>query len=291
MRIKICAVGPIADKEMFNTIEELIEDVHQGKMVILLDDEDRENEGDFVMAAECVTPEAINFMARHGRGLVCMPMTESRCKTLNIGLMSPGNNGSQFGTNFTVSIEAAEGVTTGISAADRARTIQAAVAQNAVASDVVQPGHIFPIIAQKGGVLNRAGHTEASCDLARLAGFEPAAAIVEILNDDGSMARRDDLVEILMDARALADGADGWIRGRLLSSGKSSIELLAEDGKNHYISRDVIVQVILVAHTRPAYIDDSELLAFERDDMKRRSSLHEKVEKQKSGNDDAHLWG
>jgi 3,4-dihydroxy 2-butanone 4-phosphate synthase / GTP cyclohydrolase II len=196
MRIKICAVGPIADKEMFNTIEELIEDVHQGKMVILLDDEDRENEGDFVMAAECVTPEAINFMARHGRGLVCMPMTESRCKTLNIGLMSPGNNGSQFGTNFTVSIEAAEGVTTGISAADRARTIQAAVAQNAVASDVVQPGHIFPIIAQKGGVLNRAGHTEASCDLARLAGFEPAAAIVEILNDDGSMARRDDLVEI-----------------------------------------------------------------------------------------------
>lgn len=178
---------------MFNSTEELIEDVRQGKMVILLDDEDRENEGDFIMAAEHVTPAAINFMVKYGRGLVCMPMTEDKCRQLNIGLMTPGNNNSQYGTNFTVSIEAAEGVTTGISAADRAHTIQAAVAKDAKPGDIVQPGHIFPIMAQKGGVLARAGHTEGTCDLARLAGLQPAAVLVEILNEDGTMARRDDL--------------------------------------------------------------------------------------------------
>jgi 3,4-dihydroxy 2-butanone 4-phosphate synthase/GTP cyclohydrolase II len=178
---------------MFNTTEELIEDFKQGKLVILLDDEDRENEGDFVMAAEHVTPDKINFMVKYGRGLVCMPMTEARCKQLNIGLMTPGNNGSQFSTNFTISIEAAEGITTGISAADRAHTVKKAVAQDAKPSDIVQPGHIFPIMAQNGGVLSRAGHTEGTCDLARLAGLEPAAVIVEILNEDGTMARRDDL--------------------------------------------------------------------------------------------------
>ena len=176
----------------FNTPRELIEDIRQGKMVILMDDEDRENEGDLIMAAEHVTPEAINFMVKHARGLVCLPMTAERCQRLNLPLMVT-DNGAQYSTNFTVSIEAAEGVTTGISAADRARTIQAAVAPHAKASDIVQPGHIFPLIAKEGGVLNRAGHTEAGVDLARLADAEPAAVIVEILNDDGSMARRPEL--------------------------------------------------------------------------------------------------
>lgn len=175
-----------------NTTAEIIDDIRQGKMVILMDDEDRENEGDLILAAEHVTPEAINFMVTHARGLVCLPMTEERCETLKLPLMV-NNNGAQFSTNFTVSIEAAEGVTTGISAADRALTIQRAVAKDAKASDIVQPGHIFPLIAKEGGVLTRAGHTEAGVDLARLAGCEPAAVIVEILNDDGSMARRPEL--------------------------------------------------------------------------------------------------
>ncbi|WP_438865266.1 bifunctional 3,4-dihydroxy-2-butanone-4-phosphate synthase/GTP cyclohydrolase II [Neptunicella sp.] len=177
---------------MLNTTAEILEDIRQGKMVILMDDEDRENEGDLIMAAEHVTPQAINFMVTHARGLVCMPMTEERCRRLNLPLMVT-NNGAQFSTNFTVSIEAATGVTTGISAADRARTIQAAVAVDAKASDIVQPGHIFPLIAKQGGVLNRAGHTEAGVDLARLAGCEPASVIVEVLNEDGSMARRPEL--------------------------------------------------------------------------------------------------
>lgn len=177
-----------------NTSEEIIEDIRQGKMVILMDDEDRENEGDLIMAAEHVTPEAINFMVTHARGLVCLPMTAERCERLNLPLMVD-NNGAQFSTNFTVSIEAAEGVTTGISAADRARTVLAAVAKNAKSEDIVQPGHIFPLIAKEGGVLTRAGHTEAGVDLARLAGAEPASVIVEILNEDGSMARRPQLEE------------------------------------------------------------------------------------------------
>ena len=175
-----------------NSIEDIIEDIRQGKMVILMDDEDRENEGDLVMAAEHCTAEAINFMARFGRGLICMPMTRNRCEQLGLPLMVQ-QNASGFGTKFTLSIEAAEGVTTGISAADRARTVQAAVARNAKASDLVQPGHIFPLMSDPGGVLSRAGHTEAGCDLARLAGYEPAAVIVEVLNEDGTMARRADL--------------------------------------------------------------------------------------------------
>ncbi len=175
-----------------NTAEELIEDIRVGKMVILMDDEDRENEGDIIVASECVTAEHINFMARFARGLICMPMTRERCETLQLPLMAP-RNGSGFGTKFTVSIEAAEGVTTGISAADRARTVQAAVARNAVAEDIVSPGHIFPLMAQPGGVLARAGHTEAACDLARMAGFEPSGVICEIMNDDGTMARRPEL--------------------------------------------------------------------------------------------------
>lgn len=175
-----------------NSTQEIIDDIRQGKMVILMDDEDRENEGDLILAAEHVTAEAINFMVTHARGLVCLPMTAARCQRLNLPLMV-NNNGAQFSTNFTVSIEAAEGVTTGISAADRALTIQRAVSKQATATDIVQPGHIFPLIAKEGGVLTRAGHTEAGVDLARLAGCEPAAVIVEILNEDGSMARRPQL--------------------------------------------------------------------------------------------------
>lgn len=175
-----------------NSIAEIIEDIRQGKMVILMDDEDRENEGDLIMAAQKVRPEDINFMARYARGLICLTLTEARCRQLGLPLMVAENHASHR-TNFTVSIEAAEGVSTGISAADRARTVQAAVAQHATPQDIVQPGHIFPVMAQPGGVLTRAGHTEAGCDLARLAGLEPAAVIVEIMNDDGTMARRPDL--------------------------------------------------------------------------------------------------
>ncbi len=175
-----------------NSIEELVEDIRQGKMVILMDDEDRENEGDIIMAAEACKPEHINFMAKHARGLICMPMSRERCELLKLPLMAP-RNGSGFGTKFTVSIEATTGVTTGISAADRARTVQAAAAKDAKAEDIVSPGHIFPLMAQPGGTLARAGHTEAACDLARMAGFEPSGVICEIMNDDGTMARRPEL--------------------------------------------------------------------------------------------------
>jgi len=175
-----------------NSTEEIIEDLRQGKMVIIMDDEDRENEGDLLMAAECVTPAAVNFMAKYGRGLICLTLNKERCQQLRLPLMVSGTDESHS-TNFTVSIEAAEGVTTGISAADRATTVLAAVAPQAKPEDVVQPGHIFPLMAQPGGVLVRAGHTEAGCDLARLAGFSPASVIVEILNEDGTMARRPDL--------------------------------------------------------------------------------------------------
>ncbi len=177
-----------------SSTKEIIAELRAGRMVILVDEEDRENEGDLVLAAEFVTPEAINFMARFGRGLICLTLTEERCEQLALPMMTT-RNGTSFGTNFTVSIEAAEGVTTGISAADRARTIEVAVARNAKPSDIVQPGHIFPLRAQKGGVLMRAGHTEAGCDLAELAGLTPAAVICEILKDDGTMARLPDLIE------------------------------------------------------------------------------------------------
>jgi len=175
-----------------NSSEEIIEDLRAGRMVVIMDDEDRENEGDLLLAADCVTPEAINFMARFGRGLICLTLTQERCEQLRLPLMVSDNQ-TPYCTAFTVSVEAAEGVTTGISAADRATTVRAAVAPDAGPKDLVQPGHIFPVMAQPGGVLVRAGHTEAGCDLARLAGFAPAAVIVEILNDDGTMARRPDL--------------------------------------------------------------------------------------------------
>lgn len=178
-------ISPVAD---------IIAELRAGRMVILVDEEDRENEGDLVLAAEFVTPEAINFMVTHGRGLVCLTLTEERCQQLDLPLMAV-RNGTRFGTNFTVSIEAAEGVETGISAADRARTVRAAVARDARPSDLVQPGHIFPLKAANGGVLIRAGHTEAGCDLTRMAGLVPAAVICEILNPDGTMSRLPELIE------------------------------------------------------------------------------------------------
>jgi 3,4-dihydroxy 2-butanone 4-phosphate synthase/GTP cyclohydrolase II len=178
--------------EPLQPISDLISAIRAGGMVVLVDDEDRENEGDLVMAADCVTPEAINFMARFGRGLICLTLTEARCRQLQLPMMVHENR-SAHATAFTVSIEAARGVTTGISAADRAATILAAVAPAAKPDDLVQPGHIFPLMAQPGGVLARAGHTEAGCDLAQLAGHSPAGVICEILNDDGSMARLPDL--------------------------------------------------------------------------------------------------
>ena len=174
------------------SVEEAIADIRQGKMVILVDDEDRENEGDLTMAAEHVTPEAINFMARFGRGLICLPLAPELTDRLQLPLMTQ-RNGSRFGTNFTVSIEAREGISTGISAADRAATIRAAVADNARPDDLVSPGHVFPLRARAGGVLARTGQTEGSVDLARLAGLKPAAVICEIMRDDGSMARMPDL--------------------------------------------------------------------------------------------------
>lgn len=172
---------------------EIITEIRAGRMVVLVDEEDRENEGDLVLAAEFATPETINFMARYGRGLICLTLTEERCRQLNLPLMV-SNNRSPMGTNFTLSIEAAEGVTTGISAADRAKTVQAAIRPDASPNDIVQPGHIFPLMAQTGGTLMRAGHTEAGCDLARLAGLSPAAVICEILKDNGEMARLPDLI-------------------------------------------------------------------------------------------------
>ena len=177
---------------LISPVEDIVADMRAGRMVILVDEEDRENEGDLVLAADHVTPEAINFMARFGRGLICLTLTRERCERLHLPPMV-ARNGAQYSTAFTVSIEAAEGVTTGISAADRSRTVQAAVAGGAKASDLVQPGHIFPLQAVDGGVLMRAGHTEAGCDLAGMAGCSPAAVICEIMNDDGTMARLPDL--------------------------------------------------------------------------------------------------
>ena len=176
----------------FSPIEDVIADIAAGKMVVVMDDENRENEGDLIMAAAKVEPEHINYMARYGRGLICLTLSRERCTQLRLPLMVTDTD-KKLATNFTLSIEAAEGITTGISAHDRARTIRAAVAADVAPEDLRQPGHVFPLMAQPGGVLTRAGHTEAGCDLARLAGLEPAAAIVEILNDDGTMARRPEL--------------------------------------------------------------------------------------------------
>ena len=187
-------MSPASKSPAIAPVEEIIAEMRAGRMVILVDEEDRENEGDLVLAAEHVTPEAINFMVTHARGLVCLTITEARSRQLGLTPMARDNK-SPYSTAFTVSIEAAEGVTTGISAQDRACTVQAAVARNARPEDIVQPGHIFPITARSGGVLVRAGHTEAGCDLAQLAGLEPSSVICEILKEDGSMARLPDLIE------------------------------------------------------------------------------------------------
>jgi len=208
-----------------NRIEEIIDDIRQGKMVVLMDDEDRENEGDLIMAASLVRPEDINFMARYGRGLICLTLTRERCRQLRLPLMVSDTN-DKHGTNFTVSIEAAEGVTTGISAYDRAHTVRTAVAAAAGPEDVVQPGHIFPLMAQPGGVLIRAGHTEAGCDLARLAGLEPASVIVEILNEDGTMARRPDLEQFARDHNLKIGTVADLIQYRLRT--EPTVERIAE---------------------------------------------------------------
>ncbi|MCK5382764.1 MAG: 3,4-dihydroxy-2-butanone-4-phosphate synthase [Gammaproteobacteria bacterium] len=209
-----------------NSTEEIIEDIRAGRMVILMDDEDRENEGDLVMAASHARPEDINYMASHGRGLICLTLTRSRCEQLALPLMVQGSNQTLHSTNFTLSIEAAQGVTTGISAQDRAQTVLAAVAPDATPADIVQPGHIFPLMAQPGGVLTRAGHTEAGCDLARLAGLEPAAVIVEILKEDGSMARKPDL-EVYAKEHGLKMGTiEDLIRYRI--ENEKTVERVAE---------------------------------------------------------------
>ena len=209
----------------FSSVDEIVADLRIGKMVIIVDDEERENEGDLLMAADKVTPEDINFMAKYGRGLICLTLTQSRCNLLRLPLMASQNNGLEE-TNFTVSIEASEGVTTGISAHDRARPIRVATAPGAQPSDIKQPGHIFPLMAKPGGVLTRAGHTEAGCDLTRLAGLNPAAVIVEILNDDGTMARRPDLIEFAKHHDIKIGTIADLIRYRV--SNEQSIERISE---------------------------------------------------------------
>ncbi|MBT8143450.1 MAG: 3,4-dihydroxy-2-butanone-4-phosphate synthase, partial [Gammaproteobacteria bacterium] len=218
-------VEPLHRSGEFNAIEDILADLKNGRMVIILDDEDRENEGDLIMAADRVRPEDINFMARYGRGLICLTLTRDRCQQLRLPLMVSDTDVDQR-TNFTVSIEAAEGVTTGISAHDRAHTVKVAVAADARPEHLRQPGHIFPLMAQPGGVLTRAGHTEAGCDLTRLAGFEPAAVIVEILNDDGSMARRNDLEQFARTHDLKIGTIADLIRYRL--SKEQSVERIAE---------------------------------------------------------------
>jgi 3,4-dihydroxy 2-butanone 4-phosphate synthase/GTP cyclohydrolase II len=208
-----------------DSTEDIIAAVRGGEMVVMLDDEDRENEGDLIMAATKVRPEDVNFMARYGRGLICLTLTRQRCEQLRLPLMV-SNTDLRKTTNFTISIEAAEGVTTGISAHDRARTILAAVAPGARPDDLRQPGHIFPLMSQPGGVLTRAGHTEAGCDLARLAGLEPAAVIVEVLNDDGAMARRDDLLRFATRHKVKIGTIADLIEYRLRT--EESVEVIAD---------------------------------------------------------------
>lgn len=210
--------------------EEIIAELRAGKMVILVDEEDRENEGDLVLAADHVTAEAVNFMAKHGRGLICLTLTRERCQQLNLPLMVR-DNGAAMGTNFTVSIEAATGVTTGISAADRALTIKTAVAPHAKPSDLVQPGHIFPLMAQPGGVLIRSGHTEAGCDLAAMAACSPTAVICEIMKDDGSMARLPDLLEFAKEHQLKIGSIANLIQYR-----SQNESIVVREGKREFIT-------------------------------------------------------
>ena len=244
-------------------VEDIVADMRAGRIVILVDEEDRENEGDLVLAADHVTAEAINFMARFGRGLICLTLSRERCEALQLPPMT-ARNGDKKGTAFTVSIEAAEGVTTGISAADRARTVQAAVAKGAVPEDLVQPGHIFPLQAVDGGVLMRAGHTEAGCDLAVMAGCSPASVICEIMNDDGTMARLPDL-QIFAAVHGLKIGtiAD-------LIAYRSQVESLIEKMGSHTINtafgeftahafRDTTGKGVHLALVRGTWTDDDTI--------------------------------
>ncbi|MEZ5498898.1 MAG: bifunctional 3,4-dihydroxy-2-butanone-4-phosphate synthase/GTP cyclohydrolase II [Steroidobacteraceae bacterium] len=235
----------------FDSIPDILEDIRKGRMVVIVDDEQRENEGDLVMAASLVRPEDINFMARYGRGLICLTLTRERCRRLRLPLMVQETDRDRR-TNFTISIEAAEGVTTGISAYDRAHTVRVAVAAEARPEDLRQPGHVFPIMAQPGGVLTRAGHTEAGCDLTRLAGLEPAAVIVEIMNEDGTMARRNDLVAFAREHKLRIGTIADLIRYRLRN--ERSVERVAdrpietENGAFHlYVYQDHVHREVHLA--------------------------------------------
>ena len=245
-------------------VTEIVAELKAGRMVILVDEEDRENEGDLVVAADVVTPEIINFMARFGRGLICMPITEERAKALDLAPMTRVNR-SVHGTNFTVSIEAAEGVTTGISAADRAHTIRVACAPNARPEDIVQPGHVFPLVAHAGGVLARAGHTEACCDLARLAGFSPAAVLCEVMNDDGSMARLPDLVTFgrrpELKIGAITDLIHYRSRTERLVERVGERKIMTAEGEFGLVTfRDKLTDATHLALVRGAIVPDRETL-------------------------------
>ena len=244
MRRETAAISSIAD---------VVAAIKAGEIVILVDDEDRENEGDLVFAARFVTPEKINFLAKHGRGLICMPITESHAERLGLRPMVEQNR-SRHGTNFTVSIEAAEGIATGISAHDRALTIKIAAAENSTAADIVQPGHVFPLVAQPGGVLVRAGHTEACCDLARLAGLEPAAVLCEIMKDDGTMARLPDLLEFAgqhkLKIGTIADLIEYRSRNESLVQRSAEREIETPWGRFNMVSyRDLAVGALHIALT------------------------------------------
>ena len=243
---KVSSIDTARDRALDPT-EDIIADIKAGKMVILMDDEDRENEGDLIMAAELVRPEDINFMARYGRGLICLTLTPDRCRQLRLPQMVSRNEESHR-TAFTVSIEAASGVTTGISAHDRAHTVRTAVKADARPEDLVQPGHIFPLMAQSGGVLTRAGHTEAGCDLARLAGLAPAGVIVEILNEDGTMARRPDLERFAREHGLKLGTIADLIRYRLDNEHTAETHVMTEFGEFRLVTyQDTLDNTVHIA--------------------------------------------
>ncbi|MEI6769106.1 MAG: bifunctional 3,4-dihydroxy-2-butanone-4-phosphate synthase/GTP cyclohydrolase II, partial [Betaproteobacteria bacterium] len=251
--------------EPISSVEVIVEDMRQGRMVILVDEEDRENEGDLVLASDCVSAQAINFMAKYGRGLICLTLTKERCDYLKLPPMA-ARNGTVYSTAFTISIEAAQGVTTGISAADRARTIQVAVDPQSLASDLVQPGHVFPLQAVDGGVLMRAGHTEAGCDLAKLAGHSPSAVICEIMNDDGTMARLPDLqrfaAEHQLHIGTIADLIQYRSKNETLLHKVSSRTLCTAYGEfMAHAYQDVLSQGVHLALVKGQWSQNEEVLA------------------------------
>jgi 3,4-dihydroxy 2-butanone 4-phosphate synthase/GTP cyclohydrolase II len=278
MRRETAAISPIVD---------VVAAIKAGEIVILVDDEDRENEGDLVFAARFVSPEKINFLAKHGRGLICMPITESHAERLGLKPMVEQNR-SRHGTNFTVSIEAAEGIATGISAHDRALTIRMASAENSTSADIVQPGHVFPLIAQAGGVLVRAGHTEACCDLARLAGLEPAAVLCEIMKDDGTMARLPDLLEFAaqhgLKIGTIADLIEHRSRNESLVQRSAEREIETPWGKFHMVSyRDLAVGALHIALTLGKIERKNETLVRVHEPL----SILDLLDAEKGG----HSWG